>query len=125
MKHRCYNPKFTEYFRYGARGIKVCDRWLNFDNYWEDIGQFYKDGFTIDRIDNNGDYSPDNCRFATKKEQADNRRTTHKFKFKDKELTFVNWSPLVGIKESTLKQRYYVYKWDIEKVLSQGGNYIG
>jgi hypothetical protein len=76
MRRRCENENAPGFHRYGGRGVKVCDRWMSFANFFEDIGPRPSPQHTLDRVDNSGDYEPSNCRWATRKEQSANRRNT-------------------------------------------------
>lgn len=76
MRQRCSNPRSREFVRYGARGIKVCERWQSFANFLADMGERPSETHSLDRIDNDGNYEPGNCRWATVKEQSENKRPT-------------------------------------------------
>lgn len=73
MKKRCLNPNYIGYKNYGGRGIKICDRWLNFENFFEDMGN-KPEGLMLERMDNDGNYESGNCKWATRKEQNNNKR---------------------------------------------------
>jgi len=108
MKSRCYNKTNTNYPYYGGRGIAVCERWLEFKNFYEDMGDRPK-GKSIDRIDNNGDYGPNNCRWATKKEQGSNMRTTRMITYLGETQCLAEWVRKLGIPKTTLWHRLRKY----------------
>lgn len=89
MKTRCLNKNYKEFFYYGGRGIKICERWMSFENFLEDMGE-RPNGKTLDRIDNERGYSPENCKWSIPKEQSMNRRNV-----KSKKL-FRNWDVTDG-----------------------------
>lgn len=119
MISRCTNPNVESYKNYGARGITVCERWLKFENFFEDMGE-PPDGLTIDRVDNNGNYFRGNCRWATRVDQARNRggkRKTVTLTFNGFTLSLVGWSEKLGIAREVLSRRYYA-GWSTEKILT-------
>jgi len=118
MKARCNRKTSHDYKNYGARGIKVSPKWESFAGFYEDMKDEYANGLSIERINNDGDYFKGNCKWATKKEQARNRRTTHLFEFNGKKQILTQWAEDLKIARSTLAQRFYVYGWPIEKVLT-------
>lgn len=108
MKSRCYNPNNKRYLGYGGRGILICDEWLNaYEAFYNwAINNGYSDGLTIDRIDNDKGYSPDNCRWATDSEQNRNRRNTVIVEIDGEHKTLVSCVSEYGIKYHTLWERY-------------------
>lgn len=120
MKDRCYNPKSVSYKNYGARGIKICDEWLNDKNKFFEwcISFGIKKELSIDRIDVNGDYCPENCRWATNKEQLNNMRCNVKLEYNGKEYTIAQLSELLNINYQTIHKRLKYYNYDIDKVLT-------
>jgi len=118
MKQRCQNPNNPSFKDYGGRGICVSKRWLNFANFQKDMVASYRPGLTLERIDNNGNYSRANCRWATKKEQANNRRSSHLIIFRGQTKTLSQWAEKIGVRLGTLNQRFFVYKWSITKCLT-------
>ena len=107
MKSRCLNKNNEKYHNYGGRGIKVCDEWLEFDPFYRwSKENGYKEGLSIDRIDVNGNYSPDNCRWADIETQSYNKRETVKVMVNGKEQTLKELSLTTGINMKTLSTRY-------------------
>ena len=107
MMQRCYNPKAANYDIYGGRGISVCEEWhdvLAFEK-WA-ISNGYKKGLSIDRIDVNGNYEPSSCRWATAKEQANNRRDTVYVTIDGITKTLSGWAEFSGINRATINSRY-------------------
>ena len=107
IKDRCQNPNVPCYKRYGGRGIKICEEWLDPEKFmiWA-LGNGYSDDLTIDRIDNNGNYEPSNCRWADIKTQCRNRRSNVIVEYQGQEMTLIEASERSGINYGTLRQRY-------------------
>ena len=119
MHKRCEYEKDYKYPNYGGRGIKVCEEWQEYEPFSEWAkNNGYTDELTLDRIDNNGDYSPNNCRWATYKEQALNTRTNHFIEFCGEIKTLSQWADELGINRSTLCERINSRGWSIEKALT-------
>lgn len=104
MKGRCNNPLNKKYPSYGGRGIAVCERWETFQNFLEDMGPRPK-GTSIDRINNNGNYEPGNCRWATRIVQQRNKRDTRLLTIKNATLPIIEWCERIGMHYSTLINR--------------------
>lgn len=128
MRQRCFYPKTNGYKNYGGRGITVCEEWRNnFENFrnWA-LSNGYKVGLTLDRIDPNDDYCPDNCRWATIKEQSNNKRNNHVLELNGEKHTISEWSEITGINKNTILSRVVKYGWSAERALTEkpkfGGN---
>lgn len=121
MKSRCYYPKNNRYHRYGARGITVCDEWKDdfaaFRDWALDNG--YRDDLTIDRIDNDKGYYPDNCRWVTLKKQANNSPKNRKLAYMGKEQTISQWAEELGMDPHTLSARLDRYGWSLKDALTK------
>lgn len=119
MKSRCNNKNNPVYMLYGGRGISVCDEWNEFKAFKEwAMNNGYSDQLTIDRINVNGNYEPDNCRWATQKEQCRNKRDNHYLTFQGETKTLIEWSELVGIRQETIRHRINDYGYTVEEALT-------
>jgi hypothetical protein len=116
MKSRCNNPNASGFHKYGAKGIKVCDRWDTFENFLADMGEPPSSAHTLDRIDPKGYYTPNNCRWATQKEQQNNRSNNHLITHQGTTKTLMQWSECLGVPHKTL--HYRLKNWTLEKALT-------
>jgi hypothetical protein len=123
MKQRCQNRNYHSWETYGGRGITVCERWQKFENFLADMGEPPK-GASIDRIDNNGNYEPSNCRWATPKAQQRNRRVTRMLTFEGKKQPLAELAERFGIQRRTLVARIRT-GWTVEDALTRPVRQIG
>lgn len=116
MRQRCNNDKSQRFELYGGRGIKVCREWdEDFMSFYRwSLSNGYKEGLSIDRIDNNGDYEPDNCRWVDQKEQNNNTRRTNFITYKGKTQSLKQWSEELNLNYSTLRSRLRI-GWSVEE----------
>ena len=121
MKSRCYNSKNKAYKNYGGRGIYVCDEWRDdFARFAKDMGDRPSSDHSIDRIDNDGPYSPDNCQWTTRYHQNRNHRRNHMITFNGETKCITDWAKTLGIRQNTL--HYRLKKWPLERALTEGAN---
>ena len=124
MKQRCCNPNRSDYHRYGGRGIKVCESWENsFESFVKDMGKRPK-GYLLDRIDNNGNYEPSNCRWVTVTESSRNKSTNRVITFKGKTQTLIGWAEELNVNKHLIQKRLS-YGWDLQRVMSEPVNKCG
>jgi hypothetical protein len=119
MMQRCYDKNSHAYNRYGDRGVNVCSRWHQFENFYADMGD-KPHGMSMERIDNNGHYSPENVIWATAKSQANNRRSNVVLEHNGKKQTMQQWCDELGLKIQTVWARINVYGYSVEKALTHG-----
>jgi hypothetical protein len=123
MLSRCNNLKDKAYPSYGGRGIKVCERWLNFENFYLDMGERPAPEYSIDRIDNNKGYSPDNCRYATPTQQARNTRRNRIINIDGVKKPLCEWLEIMGLSLSAFQKRL-IRGWDENKAITTKIMYI-
>ena len=118
MLDRCFNTNNPQYKRYGARGILVCEEWFEYVPFrdWA-MANGYDKSLSIDRIDNDGGYSPENCRWATAVQQANNTRKTRFITYNGETHSVSEWARILNIKQSTLNMRINKYGWSVEDAL--------
>ena len=119
MKIRCFNPNYPRYSDWGGRGITVCDRWKNsFENFLADMGTKPSPKHSLDRIDNNADYSPKNCRWATKAEQQNNQRSNRLITIGNETYTIAQWTKKMNIGEQVIFMRLKAGWSDYDAVMT-------
>lgn len=117
MHRRCSGVGAKAYEDYGGRGISICEEWGNYEPFREwALLSGYKDNLTIDRIDNNGNYCPENCRWATAKQQANNRRSNHSVKYMGGTHTVSEWADILGLDQRELWQILNRNNWDMSQI---------
>lgn len=114
---RCTNINDPGYRNYGGRGIKICKRWMEFENFLEDMGEV-PIGYQIDRKDNDKGYYKKNCRWVTPKQNSRNTRCNCSIPYRGENKLLIEWSEEIGIPYSTLWKRIFKYEWTIEKALT-------
>ena len=121
MKCRCYKKSAPDFSRYGGRGITVCEEWRkSFQSFYDwATSNGYQENLSIDRIDVNGNYCPENCRWADATTQHNNTRSNHYVTFNGETLTISQWAARYGINKNTLLSRLTRYGWSVERALTE------
>lgn len=118
MKKRCFNKSHCDYQYYGGRGICVCDKWMRFEGFYEDMGEPPSSKHQIDRINNDGNYESGNTRWVLASENCRNRRSNRFIEWKGEVKTLIEWSEILGIKHAVLRQRFYK-GWTVERAFTE------
>lgn len=124
MIQRCTNPNAKNFHRYGGRGISVAQRWLGEDGFpmfLRDMGE-RPAGMTLERKDNNGNYEPENCKWASRRDQYRNRSTNNLITFNGQTRTITEWADSIGIATPNLISRIRIYNWPLERALTEPPN---
>ena len=118
MRQRCFNKNHKQYKDWGGRGIMICKEWLKFENFYRDMGN-RPEGKSLDRINNDGNYCKENCRWATRKEQCNNRRSNHLITYNGKTQNISQWAGDLNIKRRIVFSRIMTYHWSVERALKE------
>jgi len=126
MKTRCLNKKMKYYCNYGGRGIKICEEWMDFKNFYNDMYKLYiihakkysEKNTTLDRIDVNGNYNLENCKWSTMEEQNKNKRSVIHINFNNRNLTLSEWAKETGLGSQVLYKRIFMRGWPIKKAFN-------
>ena len=118
MIQRCYNINSKSYQYYGARGIRVCDDWFRFENFYAGMGD-PPAGMQLDRVNNDDNYYLENCRWTDRITQANNKRSVPKVTWNGQSLSLTQWSRIVGLDVDTLRTRIYTCGWTVDKAFTE------
>lgn len=118
MRQRCLNPNHHAYKNYGGRGIKICQEWSRFEAFLKDMGERVSVEMTIERIDSNGNYCPENCRWTPRSDQPKNTRTNLKITFRGETKNIAEWARNLNMNPSTLRDRIQKNGWSVERAFT-------
>ncbi len=124
MKKRCIDPSHPNWRHYGGRGIGVCDRWLSFENFLADMGRRPSPGHSLDRLDNDKSYGPDNCTWSTREKQARNRRTSRMVMFRGETRSLADWCEMLRVPYKRVESRIRL-GWGLEAAFTEPARLSG
>lgn len=119
MMRRCFEPSNPAFKNYGGRGVSVCARWHDLASFVNDNATLYRRGLTLDRINNDGDYEPSNCRWVSRASQNKNRRSVVSVTYNGETLALYKWAERLGINRRTLWMRVVERQWSVERAFTQ------
>ncbi len=117
MHTRCYNPKSKSFKYYGGKGVRVCESWGQFENFYADMGD-PPPGRVIDRINSDGDYCKENCRWATTSQQRANQKNTRQITYRGQTRLLFEWAKMLGVRRELIAQRLDRLGWSVERALT-------